>query len=75
MEKKVSRQYNWQLKQKELKRCSQCGKKAVKMGLCLICYEKYKEKSKKYMRKYSKTEKWKNYYKDWQERKKKDVQE
>ena len=43
MGKKVSRQYKWQLKQKALGRCSQCGNKAVKMGLCLICYDKSRE--------------------------------
>ena len=38
MQKKISRQREWQLKQKALGRCTQCGKKAVKAGLCLIHY-------------------------------------
>ena len=67
---KKSRQYKWQLKQKALGRCTQCRNKAVKIGLCLVCYDKYKERSKKYMRKYSKTEKWKTYYKSWREKRK-----
>lgn len=76
MQKKVSRQYKWQLKQKALKRCSQCGNdKIFKIGLCLLCYDKYKERSKKYMRKYSKTEKWKTYYKGWKKKKEKENKE
>lgn len=72
MERKKSRQYKWQLKQKALGRCSQCGSdKIFRMGLCITCYNKTKERSKKYMRKYSKTEKWKTYYKDWRKNNKK----
>lgn len=72
-EKKVSRQYKWQLKQKALKRCSQCGNdKIFKRGLCVICYKKEKERAKKYMRKYSKTKKWKTYYKKWMDEKNKE---
>ena len=66
---KKSRQRKWQLKQKASGRCTQCGDKAIKMGLCLIHYNKHKERSKKYMRNYSKTEKWKTYYKGWKEKK------
>ncbi len=66
----VSRQYRWQKKQKELGRCSVCGEEAEKSGLCNKHYTDIREKQKKYMKEYRKTDKWKKYYKEWCEREK-----
>lgn len=69
MRKKPSRQYRWQQKQKKLGNCYVCGKKAVKSNLCLLHYEKTKERTRLYMSKYRKTDKWKEYYSKWSKRK------
>jgi predicted amidophosphoribosyltransferase len=64
MEKKVSRQYRWQQKQRALGRCSGCGNDNVeKRGLCKICLLKTLHRQRNYMTKYRKTQKYRDYRK------------